>query len=249
MTDVKPRSALNSDQAFLHWLAALFMVTDHVGAALLPQVPVLRLIGRLAFPLYCMGIVQGCLYTRSHWRYALRLFCFALLSQYPYMKALGHDLLELNVIFTLLLGMLAVWGMQAHWRGSALWLPALSLFLSATVPMDYGWQGVLLIMLMYLCRDSRRAFAAMFVAFCLLWGARSFDLFSWLRVPAPWSLWPQRLSGLTAMLRAVFTLQGMAVLALPLMVIPTRTGLQKRRLVYLVYPGHLLLIWLVLSIQ
>jgi hypothetical protein len=44
----------------------------------------LRLIGRLAFPIFALLIVEGCAHTRSLKRYFLRLSLFAALSQIPY---------------------------------------------------------------------------------------------------------------------------------------------------------------------
>ncbi len=45
-------------------LACVFMLIDHIGAKLFPQYSVLRLIGRLAFPIFAFCIAEGCRYTR-----------------------------------------------------------------------------------------------------------------------------------------------------------------------------------------
>ncbi len=65
-------------------LTSLFMVIDHVGAMFFPEYPIFRVIGRLAFPLYCWLIVLGFRYTRSPAKYGGRLLLFAFLSQIPY---------------------------------------------------------------------------------------------------------------------------------------------------------------------
>ena len=46
-------------------IAALAMLADHVGYLLFPDVTVLRIIGRLAFPIFAFTIAEGCKYTRK----------------------------------------------------------------------------------------------------------------------------------------------------------------------------------------
>ena len=40
-------------------IAAIAMVLDHVGAEFFPQIEVLRIIGRLAFPIFAYSIFEG----------------------------------------------------------------------------------------------------------------------------------------------------------------------------------------------
>ena len=46
-------------------LAMVCMTLDHIGAAFFPQAVWLRVIGRLAFPLFSYCIAEGCRYTRN----------------------------------------------------------------------------------------------------------------------------------------------------------------------------------------
>ena len=47
-------------------LIALFAMTcDHVGLQLLPNVLILRILGRLALPIFAYMIAEGCRYTRN----------------------------------------------------------------------------------------------------------------------------------------------------------------------------------------
>ena len=57
----------------LKLIAMIAMTCDHVGLQLLPGVPVLRIIGRLALPIYAYMIAEGCRYTRSRKKYLLRI--------------------------------------------------------------------------------------------------------------------------------------------------------------------------------
>ncbi len=234
----------NRDQALLKIVAILTMMVDHAGVIFFPSVTLLRIIGRIAFPLFCWGIVIGLERTRDWKRYSLRLLAFAVVSQPFYMLALSHDWLQFNVLATLLLGFLAIQGIQAKWHFSQIWAPAACLLAAAAFQMDYGWRGVLLIILMHLTRDSRSGLAALMVAFCLYWGGGG-------------SVIPRGIiSALTTTpftpvnhavseLLGLFRLQSLALLSLPLMLIRTDSGLRVPKwLSYAAYPGHLLLFWL-----
>ncbi|MBE6936895.1 MAG: hypothetical protein E7458_10485 [Ruminococcaceae bacterium] len=58
----------------LKLLAALSMLIDHIGFMLLPELRVLRILGRLAFPIFAFMIAEGCRYTKNRTRYFLQLF-------------------------------------------------------------------------------------------------------------------------------------------------------------------------------
>ena len=92
-------------------VAVLSMLVDHIGMVFFPQVAILRLLGRVAFPLfaYQLGISWRC--TRSKPKLALRLLIFGLLAQPAFYALTGNW----NVMFTLLycLGMFWImdrWG-------------------------------------------------------------------------------------------------------------------------------------------
>ena len=78
----------------------------------------MRLIGRLGFPLFCFLLVEGFYFTKSRTRYAFRLFLFALISEIPFDLALGltdkylPEFSYQNVYFTLFLGLLTIWGLN-----------------------------------------------------------------------------------------------------------------------------------------
>ena len=117
----KNEIALNRDTAFIQALAFLTMFIDHAGLLFFPRAIWLRAVGRMAFPLFCYNIVFGLVHTKNVKKYALRLLIFALISQYPYMLALHHASYELNVLFTLIAGLFAIWGIRENKYGSRIW--------------------------------------------------------------------------------------------------------------------------------
>lgn len=234
----------NRDQSLLKLVAILTMIVDHVGVVFFPSVTLLRVIGRIAFPLFAWGVAVGAEKTRDWRLYALRLLLMAVVSQPFYMLALSHNLMEFNVMATLLLGLLAIQGVRLKWYGSQVWGPALCLLLASAFRMDYGWRGVLLILLMYFARDSRGGLAALMVAFCLYWGGGS-SVFPRVELIQPADSPFARFNGAVNEFLGLFKLQSLAILALPLMLIDTRSGYRMPKwLGYAAYPGHLLLLWL-----
>lgn len=216
------RTANNQDTGLLGLIAIFCMICDHLGAAFFPREMWMRVVGRIAFPLYAWGVAVGAEHTRSLERYALRLFALGVVAQPFYMYAMGHPLQKMNVLCTLLLGLLCVAGLKKN----RLWLTAAALLIACFVEMDYGVRGVLLVLLLWAVRDNPFALAICFSAFCVYWGANS---------SVVWS------AGIVSL-----RLQQCALLALPLMLWPrsTRTRV-PRGLTYAAYPGHLALIWLV----
>lgn len=234
----------NERTAFLKVIALVFMVIDHAGVALFHNMLEMRALGRLAFPIYCWCVVVGMGHTRNPARYSLRLLLMAAASQFFYMKALNHEWYQFNVIVTLLLGQLAVYGLQRRWCLSQWWAPALAIAVSLAIRVDYGFKGVLLIILLYLAKDSRSSILAVMIAYCLFWGEGTGAVSTLFGVDlTPLSRLLRDSSSLT---RVALRLQNLAVLSLPFIVYPI--GWQRRHanwLSYLAYPGHLLIIWII----
>ena len=67
MIAVQPKSPLagNTATGALKIIALCFMFMDHAGKMLFPNVPELRVLGRIAFPLYAWCLVVGFHYTRN----------------------------------------------------------------------------------------------------------------------------------------------------------------------------------------
>ena len=96
----------NSDAGLLKTVAMITMLIDHVGAIFFPGLIELRVIGRIAFPIFCWGVAAGSVHTKSLPKYALRLLIGGLIAQPFYMLALDHTIGEWNVMATLLLACL-----------------------------------------------------------------------------------------------------------------------------------------------
>ena len=81
-------------------IALISMVIDHVGYLLFPEVEVLRIIGRISFPIFAFMIAEGCYYTKNKWRYFINVFSLALLCQIVYFFFSGEKVLFSLICFS-----------------------------------------------------------------------------------------------------------------------------------------------------
>lgn len=145
----------------LKLIAILSMTIDHIGFILFPEISLLRNIGRIAFPIFAYQLGIGFEKTKSKEKYIIRMLIFAILSQIPFHLAYitgipNSNEVVLNIGVTLTCGLLALYSIKQF---DKLWLKALFSFLililAAIIPMDYGWYGVLTIILFYLFRKDK----------------------------------------------------------------------------------------------
>lgn len=160
-------------QEGLKLLACITMLVDHVGAtlvlrlirevgnpgsALIPLYYLMRIIGRIAFPIYCFLLVEGAHHTRNPKKYGLRLLIGMQLSEIPFDLALSSrgpvcfDWTDNSVMITLLLGFLMIQSMK---QATGAWKALLILpfyLLAEQLHTDYGGLGILIIAVFALTR-------------------------------------------------------------------------------------------------
>lgn len=232
---------LNPDTNLLKLLAVITMVADHTGKMFFKST-LMRIVGRLAFPIFAYCIAAGCVYTKNHLKYLSRMVLTGLISQPFYAVALGHRYSSMytiafrdnpvgavvnfyieswghpSIFLTLCLGLLVIWTIRE--KQLALTFALALIVWKAARYIDYGWQGVALIVLFYL--------------FISKW---------WLSLPVVLSfmLWVGMQGKGYHMFGVSFGIQGFAILALPLIYIHTNSGIKINKWVfYLFYPGHLI---------
>ena len=211
-------------------LAMVAMTLDHVGAYLFPHVLWLRLVGRLAFPVYAFMIAEGCRHTRSPARYLGCLAGLAAVCQVVYFVAMGSLYQCIMVTFSLSVGLILLVRYARQKQSFLSWLlvglgVALAAFLCHGLPsllpgtdygVDYGFIGVMTPVLVYLWGKKLPQLIAL--AVCLVFLCFS----SWVG-------------------------QIFALLAVPLLALynGTRGKWKLKWFFYLFYPVHLVLIYFV----
>lgn len=131
-------------QETLKLIACLTMLIDHVGAVLIPNTG-LRILGRIAFPIYCFLLVEGCSHTRSPKKYGQRLLAGVFLAELPFDFLFygGFTWQHQNVMLTLFIGCVMILWIR---RSGKLLLPLCTCFLAAELlRADYGGLGIVLI--------------------------------------------------------------------------------------------------------
>jgi len=69
----------------LKLIAIVIMTIDHIGMQLFPNILMLRIIGRLAFPIFAYMIAEGCTYTKDRRKYLITIAVFAAVCQIVYL--------------------------------------------------------------------------------------------------------------------------------------------------------------------
>lgn len=239
---------LTVPQEGLKLIASITMLLDHIGAvlvyslylsawnagnyALSNQMAVLyepmRIIGRIAFPIYCFLLVEGFHHTRDMKKYVTRLAIGMVLSEIPFDLALsGHiDWTSSSVMVTLLLGCLMILCMQ---RAKGFWKAAVILpffLLAELLRTDYAGNGIALIAMLALTKGLPREKLLRTVGFVfLLWFGPDVQL------------------GLIAVPMELFGLVGL----IPMFLYDGRKLTRNKWIqwgFYLFYPVHLLILWL-----
>lgn len=156
-------------------LAMIFMTCDHVAVELLPDWDFLRIIGRLAMPIYAYMIAEGCRFTHDRKKYLWRLSSLALLCQVVYFFAVGS--LYQCILVTFSLSVCLIWALETSPKSWGLLVFLASAFLCEGLPVllkgtdfavDYGIVGVCLPALVYFGRTREEKLLGFTVGLVLL---------------------------------------------------------------------------------
>lgn len=153
----------------LKLIALAAMTLDHVGLMLFPQYKWMRIVGRLAFPIFAFMIAEGCRYTHSRLRYFLQIALLGIGMQVVLLIAVGS--LYQSVFISFSLAILLIYGIDraVKEKKKTAWicvgLVALAiLFLCLGLPkildqtdyaIDYGIIGVMIPVVCYLAKDRK----------------------------------------------------------------------------------------------
>ena len=231
--------------AHLKYIAIITMLLSHIsqtgylymfGPDYYKLAGSFTLIGRLAMPIFCFFTVQAVIFTKDIKKYLLRMLIFAGLSEIPFNLAFSKSLFDpyrKNVMFTLLIGALAIYGMDYIWKSKVngvikILLMAVIAYMGCLLAdfmhTDYSSKGVLAIILLYLAKDSRTLTAlALLVAF-------KFE-----------AVMPGGFTAIT---------YGVVYLSIPLIVLyNAQKGKQNRWAFYFFYPAHLMILYILMEIR
>ncbi len=147
-------------------IACFTMLLDHIKYAIpFTDNWVTICLGRVSFPLFAFLISEGYEHTKDLKKYYKRLFVFGVISQIPFMlfRTLVGEWIMLNIMFTLLLGLVCITIWEKEKR---IWIsvPAIMgiIILSEILNVDYGWFGVLSVIVMHLFKNKKIVLVLMY---------------------------------------------------------------------------------------
>ncbi|MBC7087632.1 MAG: hypothetical protein H5T96_03960 [Tissierellales bacterium] len=145
----------------LKLIALTTMIIDHFGAIFAPDVILFRIIGRIAFPIYCFLLVQGFLHTSDVKKYAKRLFIFAIVSELPFDFAFYGQInpMHQNIFFTLFIGLMTLHLINKYSEEKTQYIPIIIIFsflISSLLFVDYSFIGIIYILAFYFTRNYNK---------------------------------------------------------------------------------------------
>lgn len=175
----------------LKWIALVCMLIDHTGYILFPNVIWLRIIGRIAFPIFAYLMAEGCIYTRRPLRHFMEVFVLGVICQVvnqiaePYPSGIYLNILltfSVSIALCNLLRLIPFTALKAGVLVSVaipLWLTIYVLEQFGIV-FDYGFWGIILPPVLVLMKKPWQKLLMEGILLCFL--AQGSDSIQW------WSL-------------------------------------------------------------
>lgn len=142
----------------LKLIALITMIIDHYGAIFAPDAMIFRIIGRIAFPIYCFLLVQGFMHTSNVKKYGKRLLIFAIVSELPFDYAFYGQInpMHQNIFFTLYIGLMTIYFIDKFSEEKKQYIPIVIIFsflISSYMLVDYNFVGIIYILAFYLTKN------------------------------------------------------------------------------------------------
>ena len=147
-------------------IAIFSMLCDHVGYIIFNKFSFMNYIGRLSFPIFAFSIAEGYSHTSNLKKYFFRLFLFAIISQIPYMlfvSTFGSNF-TLNILFSLLLGLLAITVYEKmNNKVLGFIFAILCAIIAQLLHFDYGWYGIAIIFIFHKFKSQKILMNVLFI--------------------------------------------------------------------------------------
>lgn len=208
----------------LKMFAIIIMVIDHTGEILFPDMRWLRIIGRLAFPIFAFFIAEGFSHTRNILKYLSRMLFFAVITEPIFDYAIFGRIYPAyqNVMFTFLAALTGLYLMKklrelipdaivARVAGVVVIVAAAAA--AQFFHTDYGAYGVMLVYVYYELREH-------------FWEKHFLSTLVQVTCKTGISRWS-------------------AVSTVPLMLYNGKRGIRMKYLFYAFYPVHLAVLYLI----
>ncbi len=195
--------------------AMVVMLVDHVGMVLFPELIWMRIIGRLAFPIFAFFIAEGFYYTKSPLKYMGRMAVFAAISEPVFDLACsgGNDWGYQNVMVTFLVAIAGLYLFKKAGGVTGCIAMVAAGLLAEFLNTDYGCFGVYMVYLYYFLRKEQITKHVVASAYIVL-GYGGLESYA-------------------------------ALSSFPLILYNGKKGMNLKYLFYAFYPVHLLILYLI----
>ena len=192
LTDGMPLTATT-----LKLIGIVTMTIDHIGYFLFPEITVLRIIGRIAYPVFAYFIAEGCTYTRHKSRYLFSVLSVGVFCSVISFVSDGSMYQSVMITFACSIGLIFLLDKVrscdlSHKGSKLLWY---LIFFAVTVfffllfkvhiipglDTDYGFWGIITPVLIRLGRGKLEKLAAMVIGLALIcYGTGGIQIYSFL---------------------------------------------------------------------
>ena len=160
-------------------IAMISMVIDH-SRYLHPILDndITKVIGRFSFILFAFILTEGIWHTKDRTKYLKRIVLFAVVSQIPFMifRSIVGRYIILNILFTFAIGMILIILIDKQKNEYIKLLIAIvGIVFSILVPIDYGVYGIVLIIIMYYTRKTRLFDLGFFIINMIYYGNKTVE--------------------------------------------------------------------------
>jgi len=211
----------------LKLIGIISMLCDHIGFAFFNH-SFLRIIGRIAFPIFAFQAVIGYEHTKDVKKHLIKMMIFAFISQIPFslLYITLKQRFTLNVMFTIILGLFSIILFNKINNRIICFIVLLLIgCLGSIIRVDYGIFGIVTIFLFYYFKNNK---IKMFFYFSITFLIR-YLLHIIFIDPIYYSL----------------ILLGTLTAFIPISLYNKKEGIKTKYLFYLFYPLHLLIIYLI----
>lgn len=109
-------------------IATIFMIIDHIGLFIFPDISILRMLGRIAFPIYAFLLINTFNYTKNRKAKTKKLYIYGLITQLVFLicgigtnwnvfismeiaffiMVMDNDNINKSILFTIIFGVISV---------------------------------------------------------------------------------------------------------------------------------------------
>ncbi len=162
----------------LKWIALITMVIDHVGHFLLPDLFLLRVIGRLAFPIFTFLFANSARFTSNRLKLGIRVWLAAFIGQAIMVFFGAGEIISIFFLFGLALILFELIDRGFDWAFILIALTA------EMFGVDYGAYGIIVLYFFYKFHDQ---FTKQALAYSII---TVFFVFYPFMIPGNWSYIP-----------------------------------------------------------